>query len=66
MPVDVRTGEVDFQTEAEVFVHFGGVGHERVGHGDFVGRAGYAEDEGFFSYGGGAEVALADDAVDVA
>lgn len=63
---DVGTGEVDFHGEAEVFVHLGGVGNEGVGHGDFVGGAGYGEDEGFLGGGdGGAEVALADDFVDV-
>lgn len=64
---DVGTRQVDFHREAEVFVHLGCVGDERVRHGDFVGRARHAEDEGLFRRrDGGPEVALPDDLVDVA
>lgn len=52
--------------EAEVFVHLGGVGDQRVRHGDLVGRARHGEDEGFLGRRDGrAQVALADDLVDV-
>lgn len=65
--VDVGARQVHLHGQAEVLVHLGGVGDQGVGHGDLVGRARHRQDERLLRHGDrGAQVALADDLVDVA
>lgn len=61
---DVRTAQVHLHSQAQVFVHLGRVGDQRVRHGDLVGRARHREDKGLFGRRVRAQVPLADDFVD--
>lgn len=61
---NVRTAQVHLHGQAQVFVHLGRVGDQRVRHGDLVGRARHREDKGLFGRRVRAQVPLADDFVD--